>query len=136
MRGPQACGPATRSPQKLWNRFRILEDVISGRNFERPGLKGLLDYARPGDVLCLVCLDRLRLSLQELLETVEELKIKVSAPCLWNTASTPRSSFVGYLVEDVRVINHPAHKGTIPRCTASRHKALLKQRSPVGIQIL
>jgi DNA invertase Pin-like site-specific DNA recombinase len=53
---------------------RIFEDVISGRNFDRPGLKQLLDYARDGDVLCVVRLDRLGRSLRELLETVQLLK--------------------------------------------------------------
>ena len=54
--------------------IRIFEDVISGRNFDRPGLTALIDYARPGDVVCVVRLDRLGRSLKELLETVELLK--------------------------------------------------------------
>jgi DNA invertase Pin-like site-specific DNA recombinase len=54
--------------------IRIFDDVISGRTFERPGLTTLLDYARHGDVLCVVRLDRLGRSLRELLETVEMLK--------------------------------------------------------------
>lgn len=54
--------------------LRIFEDVICGRNFERAGLAELLRYERPGDVLCVVCLDRLGCSLRELLETVEKLK--------------------------------------------------------------
>ena len=54
--------------------IRIFEDVVSGRNFERAGLSALLEYARPGDALCVVRLDRLGRSLRELLETVEELK--------------------------------------------------------------
>lgn len=54
--------------------FRIFDDIISGRTFERPGLAALLDYARSGDVLCVVRLDRLGRSLRELLETVEMLK--------------------------------------------------------------
>lgn len=54
--------------------IRIFEDVISGKNFERIGLADLLDYARTGDVLCVVRLDRLGRSLRELLETVEMLK--------------------------------------------------------------
>jgi DNA invertase Pin-like site-specific DNA recombinase len=54
--------------------IRIFDDIVSGRTFERTGLAGLLDYARPGDVLCIVRLDRLGRSLRELLETVEMLK--------------------------------------------------------------
>lgn len=55
---------------------RIFEDVGSGRNFARPGLVALLDYARQGDTLCVVRLDRLGRSLRELLETVETLKTR------------------------------------------------------------
>src|ERR1700733_2683445 len=54
--------------------IRIFEDVISGRKFGRPGLMDLLGFARTGDVLCVVRLDRLGRSLRELLETVERLK--------------------------------------------------------------
>lgn len=53
---------------------RIFEDVMSGKRFERPGLTQLLDYARPGDSLCVVRLDRLGRSLRELLEVVDLLK--------------------------------------------------------------
>jgi DNA invertase Pin-like site-specific DNA recombinase len=53
---------------------RIFVDVISGRQFERPGLSELINHARPGDSLCVTRLDRLGRSLKELLETVENLK--------------------------------------------------------------
>ena len=56
--------------------IRIFEDVVSGRNFDRAGLTALIDYARPGDMVCVVRLDRLGRSLKELLETVETLKQK------------------------------------------------------------
>src|SRR3989475_5799177 len=54
--------------------FRIFEDVISGKTFNRPGLTSLLDHLRPGDTLAVVRLDRLGRSLRELLEVVETLK--------------------------------------------------------------
>ena len=53
---------------------RTFEDVVSGRTFDRPGLKALLDYARAGDALIVVRLDRLGRSLRELLDVVEQLK--------------------------------------------------------------
>ena len=53
---------------------RIFDDVISGSTFNRPGLNALLDYARPGDTLAVVRLDRLGRSLKELLETIDRLK--------------------------------------------------------------
>ena len=52
---------------------RIFEDVISGKTFDRPGMSALLDYARSGDTLAVIRLDRLGRSLRELLETVEDL---------------------------------------------------------------
>lgn len=55
---------------------RVFEDVISGRTFERPGLQALFDYAREGDALCVVRLDRFGRSLRELLETVDQLKAR------------------------------------------------------------
>lgn len=56
--------------------IRTFEDVISGRTFDRPGLSSLLEFARPGDLVCVVRLDRLGRSLRELLETVEMLKTR------------------------------------------------------------
>jgi len=54
--------------------LRVFEDVVSGKTFDRPGLKELLDYIRPGDTLAVVRLDRLGRSLRELLDVVETLK--------------------------------------------------------------
>jgi DNA invertase Pin-like site-specific DNA recombinase len=54
--------------------IKIFSDVISGKTFKRTGLEDLLAYARPGDSVCVVRLDRLGRSIKELLETVEELK--------------------------------------------------------------
>ena len=54
--------------------IRVFEDVVSGKQFDRPGLSALMDQARPGDSLAITRLDRLGRSLKELLETVENLK--------------------------------------------------------------
>lgn len=54
--------------------IRVFEDVISGKSFDRPGLAQLVDFARPGDIVCVVRLDRLGRSLKELLETVDGFK--------------------------------------------------------------
>ena len=53
---------------------RSYQDVVSGRTFERPGLSALLDYARSGDTLMVVRLDRLGRSLRGLLGIVDDLK--------------------------------------------------------------
>ncbi|MBW4025646.1 MAG: recombinase family protein [Proteobacteria bacterium] len=55
---------------------RLFEDVISGKEMKRPGLIALLDYARQGDALVVVRLDRLGRSLRELLNVVETLKAR------------------------------------------------------------
>jgi DNA invertase Pin-like site-specific DNA recombinase len=38
---------------------RVFEDVVSGTQFDRPGLSALLDHARPGDSRAITRLDRL-----------------------------------------------------------------------------
>ena len=54
--------------------IKVFTDVRSGRTMDRPGLDSLLDYARKGDTLAVVRLDRLGRSLGELLATVAMLK--------------------------------------------------------------
>ena len=54
--------------------LRVFTDVRSGRNMDRPGLQKLPAYARQGDTLAIVRLDRLGRSLGELLATVTMLK--------------------------------------------------------------
>ena len=39
--------------------IRVFTDVMSGKSMERPGLDELLEYARKGDTLAVVRLDRL-----------------------------------------------------------------------------
>ena len=54
--------------------IKLFTDVRSGRSVDRPGLEALLAYARKGDTLTVVRLDRLGRSLAELLATVALLK--------------------------------------------------------------
>ena len=54
--------------------IKVFTDVISGKSMERPGLAELIVYARKGDTLAVVRLDRLGRSLTELLATVETLR--------------------------------------------------------------
>jgi DNA invertase Pin-like site-specific DNA recombinase len=56
--------------------IRVFTDVRSGKSMDRPGLKELLAYARKGDTLAIVRLDRLGRSLAELLAIVEQLKVR------------------------------------------------------------
>ena len=54
--------------------LKVFSDTRSGRTMERPGLEELLAYARDGDTLAVVRLDRLGRSLSELLAAVAVLK--------------------------------------------------------------
>lgn len=54
--------------------IKVFTDVMSGKSMDRPGLAELLAYARQGDTLAIVRLDRLGRSLAELLSTVEDLR--------------------------------------------------------------
>ena len=54
--------------------IRTFTDVMSGKSMDRPGLTDLLAYARSGDTLAVVRLDRLGRSLAELLSTVTMLR--------------------------------------------------------------
>lgn len=54
---------------------RIYVDKLSGsgRRAKRPGVTALLDYARPGDVIVVVGIDRLGRSAAEVMVTIREL---------------------------------------------------------------
>lgn len=54
--------------------IKVFTDVMSGKSMTRPGLAGLLAYARDGDTLAVVRLDRLGRSLADLLSTVAKLR--------------------------------------------------------------
>lgn len=54
--------------------IKVFSDVMSGKCMDRPGLAELLAYARQGDTLAIVRLDRLGRSLAELLPSVEALR--------------------------------------------------------------
>ncbi|URN16068.1 MULTISPECIES: recombinase family protein [Streptomyces] len=53
---------------------RIFEDKASGKNTDRPELRVALDYARPGDTLCVWKLDRFARSLIDLVTMVDTLR--------------------------------------------------------------
>lgn len=55
---------------------RIFSDTMSGARTDRPGLKELLDYARPGDTVTVWRLDRLGRSLSHVVQTAEKLHKK------------------------------------------------------------
>ncbi len=58
------------------NPDRIYRDKLSGTSSreQRPGLAALLDYARPGDAIVVVGIDRLGRSAAEVMATIRELR--------------------------------------------------------------
>lgn len=55
---------------------RIYQDVLSGARQDRPGLADLLKYARGGDTIVVVALDRLGRSLSHMVQTIEDLQAR------------------------------------------------------------
>lgn len=57
------------------DRQRVYTDTLSGTSTreQRPGLAGLLDYARPGDTIVTVGIDRLGRNAAEVMTTIREL---------------------------------------------------------------
>lgn len=53
---------------------RVFSDRMSGTRDDRPGLRELLSYARPGDTIVVIALDRLGRSLSGVIRTIEELQ--------------------------------------------------------------
>lgn len=52
---------------------RIYSDKLSGTHSDRPGLASLLQYARPGDVIVVVGIDRLGRNAAEVMMTIRDL---------------------------------------------------------------
>lgn len=51
----------------------IYSDILSGARNDRPGLAELLKYARSGDTIVVLALDRLGRSLSHMIKTIEDL---------------------------------------------------------------
>ena len=55
---------------------RIFTEQLSGAVADRPALRDALEFARRGDTLIVWKLDRLARSMKQLIETIEELRLK------------------------------------------------------------
>ena len=116
--------------------IKVFTDVRSGKSMDRPGLTELLAYARAGDTLAVVRLDRLGRSLGELLTVVKELKERGVA-LLSPEEKIDTSSAAGELVFHVfgaiaqfeRRLNAERTKDGI---VASRAKGKLPGRRPLN----
>ncbi|MFC6199392.1 recombinase family protein [Ponticaulis profundi] len=76
---------------------RIFVETASGAQFDRPRLKELLTFARPGDTIVVYKLDRMARSLRQLLATMDDLKDRgIQFQSLSETIDT--SSSMGQLI--------------------------------------
>ncbi|KQS57827.1 resolvase [Geodermatophilus sp. Leaf369] len=53
---------------------KFFEDKMSGKVDDRPGLLAMLDYARDGDTVVVVALDRLGRSLGSMIQTIDQMQ--------------------------------------------------------------
>ena len=77
---------------------RIFTDKLSGARDDRPGLAELPKYARPGDTIVVVALDRLARSLSHSVRLIEELRergIHLRSLRQGIDLGTPSGRFVG-----------------------------------------
>lgn len=80
----------------------IYSDVLSGARDDRPGLAELLKYAREGDTIVVVALDRLARSLSHSVRLIEELReggIFLKSLREGLDFSTPAGRFQGAIVQ-------------------------------------
>src|SRR3546814_15183772 len=114
--------------------IKVFTDVMSGKSMERPGLAELIAYARKGDTLAVVRLDRLGRSLAELLATVETLRGQgIALLSLAEKIDTP--SATGELIFPVFWAIAPFERTILSTLTshgtaAPRPKATLHARQP------
>jgi len=115
--------------------IRIFTDVRSGKSMDRPGIAELLAFARKGDTLAVVRLDRLGRSLGELLTVVDQLKgLGIALLSLEEKIDT--SSAAGELIFHVfGAIAHFERRLIVERTkdgiAAARAKGKLPGRRPV-----
>jgi len=64
---------AQRDPLQAAGCERIFTDQLTGASQDRPGLRAVFDFARSGDLVVVVALDRLGRSLSGVIRTLEEL---------------------------------------------------------------
>lgn len=59
---------------KAYNLDKVFTDRVSGKNVERPGFRQMMDYARDGDIIYVVSMDRFARNLNDLLSVTKDLQ--------------------------------------------------------------
>lgn len=59
---------------KSHNLDKVFTDHVSGKNVERPGFRQMMDYARDGDIIYVVSMDRFARNLNDLLSATKDLQ--------------------------------------------------------------
>ena len=68
---------------------KIFSEIYSGKNADRPELRALLEFARPGDAIVITKLDRLGRSVRDLQDIADDLKARgIDLICLGQPIDT------------------------------------------------
>ena len=105
----------------------VFVDYLSGRNFDRPGYRSLVERLQPGDVLVVKSIDRLGRNYDEilgqwrLLTKQRSIDIVVLDMPLLDTRSTSGHGVTGKLIADI-VLELPATWRTLSATTSASAK--------------
>lgn len=124
---------------------KVFTDHVSGKNVERPGFRQMMEYARDGDIIYVVSMDRFARNLKDLLTVIKELQergiaihflkenIFLSPEGETSSMSKLILSIMGAVAEFERSLIHERQKEGI-RLAVKR--GLYKGRKPVDTKII
>lgn len=130
---------------KTHNLDKVFTDKVSGKNVERPGFRQMMEYARDGDIIYVVSMDRFARNLKDLLTVTKELQergiaihflkenIYLSPEGETSSMSKLILSIMGAVAEFERSLIHERQKEGI-RLAVKR--GAYKGRAPIDIKII
>ncbi len=130
---------------KAYNLDKVFTDKVSGKNVERPGFRQMMEYARDGDIIYVVSMDRFARNLKDLLTVTKELQergiaihflkenIYLSPEGDTSSMSKLILSIMGAVAEFERSLIHERQKEGI-RLAVKR--GAYKGRAPIDIKII
>jgi DNA invertase Pin-like site-specific DNA recombinase len=110
---------------------RIFDDKISGLRDDRPGLAALLDYAREGDTITVVALDRLGRSVMHVLRTMEDLRLR-GIPLKSLREGVDFSTPVGQMIASIFAALAEYERTLINERAAAAREAMRARGKPIG----
>lgn len=130
---------------KTHNPDKVFTDQVSGKNVERPGFRQMMEYARDGDIIYVVSMDRFARNLKDLLTVTKELQergvaihflkenIFLSPEGETSSMSKLILSIMGAVAEFERSLIHERQKEGI-RLAVKR--GVYKGRPPVDMKVI